>query len=116
VNYDYRRRNYFLPHGCKNLIDALKFDAFNHAEDIALIHKGEQGNEYTIKFKMPGLRTENIEIIAEGRNLRVSRQLSNKLVRRQIIVEIPLGYEIAKARAKYIKDTLHISIPKRRIA
>jgi HSP20 family molecular chaperone IbpA len=114
VNYDYHRRNYFLPNGCKNLIDALKFDALNHKEDIALIHKGEQENEFIMKFKMPGLRTENIEIIAEGRHLRVAR--SNKLGRRQIIVEIPLGYEIAKARAKYIKDTLHISIPKRRTA
>ena len=116
MNYDYSRRNYFLPPGCKNLIDALKFDATNHQEKIALIHKGEQRNEFIMKFKMPGLRKENIEIIAEGRHLRIARQLSNKLGRRQIIVEIPLGYEIAKARAKYIKDTLHISIPKRRIA
>ena len=116
MNYDYSRRNYLLPPGCKNLIDALKFDAINHAENIALIHKREQRNEFIMKFKMPGLRKENIEIIAEGRHLRIARQLSNKPGQRQIIVEIPLGYEIAKARAKYIKDTLHISIPKRRIA
>jgi HSP20 family molecular chaperone IbpA len=111
VNYDYRRRNYFLPNGCKDLIDAI-----NYTEDIALIHAGEQENEFTMKFKMPGLRTEDIEIIVEGRHLRVAHQLSNNLGQRQIIVEIPLGYEIAKARAKYIKDTLHIFIPKRRTA
>jgi HSP20 family molecular chaperone IbpA len=98
-----RNVEYLLPPGCKDLIDAI-----NCVEDIVLVHAGEQENEFVIKFKLSGLQKENIEILVEGRHLRVAHRLSNS----QRVIEVPPSYEIARARAMCVQDTLRIFVPK----
>ena len=53
MNYDYGKRGYLLPKGCKDLIDVSKAESF------------------TVTARLPKLRREHIEITVEGSSARV---------------------------------------------
>jgi HSP20 family molecular chaperone IbpA len=101
VNYDYHNRGYLLPPGCKDLIDAM-----NYVEDIVLVQVGEHENKFIIEFKLSGLQRGNIEIVVEGRHVRVGQHPHES------VIEVPPGYEITRAKAACFKSILRIFIPK----
>ncbi len=93
MNYDYSKRGYLLPHGCKDLIDTL----------------GQEGGEdFVIRVHLPNVSAATLMITVEGRSIRISgTQKSSGTT----VFEVPVGYDIAKARASYVKDELRIVIP-----
>jgi HSP20 family molecular chaperone IbpA len=106
MDFDYTRRGYLLPPGCKNLIDVINPDGDIKLEVVA------QNDGLVITARLPNLRRDSIEINVEGRQVRIVRKLSGGQAPLKGLMEVPAGYELAKARATYIKDTLRIFIPK----
>lgn len=103
MDYNYSKRGYLLPIGCKDLIDTIDINP----SDII-----KQDNGLMLIFKMPGLRSENIEIVVERSHLRIIRKFSGSQASPESTLEVPIGYDITRAHATYIKDTLRIFIPK----
>ena len=93
VNYDYSKRSYLLPHGCKDLIDTL----------------GQEGGEnFVIRVHLPDVSAATMMITVEARSIRISGPQKSS----ETVFEVPVGYDIAKARASYLEDELRIVIPK----
>ena len=93
MNYDYSKRGYLLPHGCKDLVDTL----------------GQEGGEnFVIRVHLPAVSTATLMITVEGRSIRILGTQKGG----ETVFEVPVGYDIAKARANYLMDELQIVIPK----
>ena len=61
---------------------------------------------------LPGLRSEDLEISAEANTLRIIVKQAAKNLKYERKIEVPCGFAIEKARAVYMEDKLHITVPK----
>jgi HSP20 family molecular chaperone IbpA len=61
---------------------------------------------FIVTAQLPELRRGDIEIKVEGKSLRIIGKQSSSQV------EIPPGYELARALATYLKGQLRIVVPK----
>jgi hypothetical protein len=112
VNYNYHKRDYLLPPGCKDLIDALKGFKEDGAADISVFEIKRQADGFIVTFKLADLRAGDIDIVIEGRNLRIFCKASGGGPPKESVMVVPPDYDMAKALATYIDDTLRIFIPK----
>jgi HSP20 family molecular chaperone IbpA len=96
VDYDYSKRGYLLPDGCKDLFDVIQ----------------PKKNFFFVTIPLPGLTSADLEIFAEGNMLRIIVKQSAKKVQYERKIQVPGGFEIEKARAVCLEDVLHITVPK----
>jgi HSP20 family molecular chaperone IbpA len=76
-------------------------------------YENEQTAEnFVVTTRLPGLRHGDIEIKVEGRSLRIIGKQSSSKVPIESVIEIPSGYELARALATYLKGQLRIVVPK----
>jgi HSP20 family protein len=82
-------------------------------------------NGLVIKVELAGMRSENLEITAEGNRLRISgnrpdgcRAAKCSFLVMEInygpfesILEVPPGYELSQAKAAYLNGFLRIDVP-----
>jgi hypothetical protein len=95
MDYDYSKRGYLLPEGCKDLVDVI--------QPKTAITK--RGFEITVRLSVP--KCSDVQIIAEGSTLRI---ITNQWSSRTI--EVPGAYPLAGAQAMYLKGRLRIVVPK----
>ena len=107
MDYNYGKRGYLLPPGCKDLIDVGA-----PLGDLEFVETITQDDGLVITARWPNLRSDHIEIEIQGRRLRVTLKLSDGQAPRKDALEIPASYDITRARATCVKDTLRIFIPK----
>ena len=112
MDYSYHNRGYLLPHGCKDLIDTLKGSDKNKVSDISLFEIKRQADGFIMTFKLADLRAGDIDIVVEGRNLRIFCKASGGGPPKERVMVIPRDYDVARALATYVDDTLRIFIPK----
>ena len=94
VNYDYSKRGYLLPHGCKDLIDTI----------------GPAGDQdFVLRVRLPDVPAAALIITVKGRSLRISGGSKDSF---ESVFEIPVGYDIAQARATFVQGELRIVCPK----
>lgn len=110
MDFDYDRRDYLLPSGCKDLIDAI--NPFNPIGDIEHINVVKQGDGLLITLQWPNLKKNGGGVLVEGKQLLITLKSLDNQVSRQRMMDVPADYELARASATYIKDTLRIFIPK----
>lgn len=110
MDYDYSKRGYLLPDGCKDLMDVIHLDGDNSPTDASPIDVIPQEDGLMVILQLPGHRNSSIEIIVEGSHLSVCHKLPNG--HSSSTLAVPPSYELARAHATYIKDTLRIFIPK----
>jgi HSP20 family molecular chaperone IbpA len=96
VDFDYSKRGFLLPDGCKDLIDVIQ----------------PKKNFFFVTIPLPGLRSADLEIFAEANSLRIIVRQAAKNLKHERTVEVPGGFAIEKARAVYMEDKLHIVVPK----
>jgi hypothetical protein len=105
MDYDYSRRGYLLPEGCKELIDV-----FN--QNMAVTQLGfaitERGFEVTARGHALG--RGNLEITAEGGQARIIGKRPDG--RSLFTIPVPAGYDLTRAQATYINGELRILVPK----
>ena len=95
MNYDYSKRGYLLPEGCKDLVDVIR-------PKTAITKRG-----FVITVQLSVQKRSDVQIIAEGSTLRIiTRQWSSRTI------EVPGAYPLTGARAMYLKDRLRIVVPK----
>src|SRR5258707_774479 len=104
MNDDYSKRGYLLPKGCKDLIDVLKSEA--PAGPDFKTRASEGG--FLITGHLAGLRSGDLEVIVEGRSLRISGKHSGTLQPFERVIDVPIGYDIAQANAGYLNGELRI--------
>jgi HSP20 family molecular chaperone IbpA len=100
VDYDYSKRGYLLPIGCKDLIDVIQ------------PKKGIARDYFFVTIQLPGLKNADIQIWVEGNTLRIIAKAAAGNAQCERKIEVPTGFEIAKTRAIYLKDRLCITVPK----
>lgn len=107
MDFDYRKRGYLLPNGCKDLIDVDK----QTAAEVVVTQVLATKNNFIVTARLPELRQQELEILTDGRFLRIvghpggSPPFEN-------VVEVPHGYLVEAARAVYIMGNLRIVVPK----
>lgn len=106
MDFHYSNRNYLLPKGCKDLIDAIHIPRQINAD----ISKREDG--VIFKFKVTELRDADAEIVIEGRHLRIIEKCADK-TRREKILYVSRAYDLDKALTTYTEDEVRIFVPKR---
>jgi HSP20 family molecular chaperone IbpA len=95
MDYDYSKRSYLLPEGCKDLVDVIQ-------PKTAITEFG-----FVVTARLPELQNTDIKITAEGNTLRiVTKQGGSRTV------EVPSNYALAKAQAIYLHGRLSIVVPK----
>ena len=95
MDYDYSKRGYLLPEGCKDLADVIR--------PKAVITKGR----FEVTVRLAVQNCLDIQIIAESNTLRIiTRQCGSRTI------EVPGAYLLAGARAVYFKGRLRIVVPK----
>jgi hypothetical protein len=109
MHFDCTRRDYLLPPGCKDLIDAI--NPFNPVGDIEHINVVKQGDGLMLTLKWPNLTSSSLEIVVEGRQLSIARRALYNQVSRKGVMDVPADYDLARASATYIDDTLRIFVP-----
>lgn len=100
MDYDYSKRGYLLPDGCKDLIDVFR------------PKKGKKGDFFFVTIRLPGLQSPDIKIFLEGNTLRIVVKQPASKAQYERKIEVPNGFVIAKSRAIYLKDRLCITVPK----
>jgi hypothetical protein len=124
MEHSYSNRNYLLPKGCKDLIDAIHLPREINADVV----KREDG--IIFKFKVADLREADADIVFEGRHLRI---IAHKKTRNQKvayihtdcgwkkrlpvgvphrILYVPTGHDLSKALTTYTEDEVRIFVPK----
>lgn len=109
VDYDYSKRGYLLPEGCKDLTDVINPSSVIGMESVDVVWRD---GGLLITAKWPNLRSEGIEIAVEGRRLRVVHRTTGNQISHEYVMEVPAGCDLSRASATYVKDTLRIFIPK----
>jgi HSP20 family molecular chaperone IbpA len=102
VDYDYSKRGYLLPDGCKDLIDVVRPPKV----DIT------KGDFFIMRIQLPGLENADVKIFVEANTLRVIAKQAGGHAQYESKVEVPNGFALAKARAMYLEGQLHIIVPK----
>jgi len=108
MNYDYSKRGYLLPEGCKDLIDVSEPKPPIVPDfKIVVTEKG-----LLIQAQLPQLQTGAVVIAVEERKLRLAGKHSQSLVPFEGTVEVPEGFDLTRAEATYFSGELRIVIPK----
>jgi len=94
VNFDYSKRGYLLPHGCKDLIDVIG---------------QESGDQFVWRIHLPEVASASLIVTVEGRSIRISGKGQKPF---ETVFEVPMGYDIIQAWATCLNDELRITIPK----
>jgi HSP20 family molecular chaperone IbpA len=100
MDFDYSKRGYLLPEGCKDLIDAIQ-------PNTAITERG-----FVVTEQLPERQSIDIEIRVEGSILRITAKQFGSHAPFESTIEVPSGFVIAQASATYILDELRIVIPK----
>lgn len=112
MEYDYRKRGYVLPDGCKDLIDATEPKPTPTEPGFVLERTTITDQGFIAACRLPELQGRNIDIAVEGSTLRISGGPPNSDVPFVGRIEVPVGYAIARARAIYFRGALRIVVPK----
>jgi HSP20 family molecular chaperone IbpA len=107
MHHDHSKRGHLLPPGSKDLIDVPV-----PLGNLEFVQTVTQDDGLAITAKWPNLKSDHIEIAIEGRQLRIALKQSHGQAPRKGAMEIPVSYDLTRARATCIKDTLRIFIPK----
>ena len=99
MDYDYSKRSYLLPDGCKDLIDAIQPNA-------AITERG-----FVVTVQLPGRQSADIEIRVEGSILRISAKQVGSHPAFDNSFQVPSGYVVADTRATYLHGRLRIVVP-----
>jgi HSP20 family molecular chaperone IbpA len=109
VDYDYSKRSYLLPAGCKDLIDVLnlaqKFSATGRSFKVDFTDRGME-----ISAKLNGLRNWNLEITVENDVLRVAGNDPKNPF--ESVFCVPPGFNPARASGAFSHGELRIIVPK----
>lgn len=112
MDYDYSKRGYLLPEGCKDLIDVIQSPGWPKAGGILPSKLVEYKDSLVATLALPENIIGNIKIFVNGQQLRiVPRSLASKALFERVI-DVPAGYNPAAARAFYVNGVLRIVIPK----
>lgn len=112
MHFDYSKRDYLLPAGCKDLIDAIHYSERPDSVKIGPADIAPGQNDLIVTLKFPEAHIGNIDIFVEGQQIRIiPRALPNHPMA-QRVVDTPAGYNPAAARAVYLGGVLRIVIPK----
>jgi HSP20 family molecular chaperone IbpA len=104
VDYDYSKRGYLLPDGCKDLIDVIQPKKDVNPRDF-----------FFVTIHLPGLENADAKILVEGNTIWVvAEHESGAPYKRKI--EVPSGFVAAKARAIYLNNRFYITVPKAQAA
>jgi len=113
VDYDYTKRGYLLPAGCKDLIDVLNLQQkASHTPTVPDFKVVFTDKGWEASARLPQLRSEDLVITAEGNALRVAGREPDGTGRFEAIIHVPLGYDITHALAVYANGELRIVVPK----
>lgn len=112
VNYDYNKRDYLLPTGCKDLIDVIQSSGQPNAGGILQSKIVEHKDSLVATLELPEKIIGNIEIIVEGQQLRIIPGSLTTQALFERVIEVPAGYNPTAARAVYVNGALRILIPK----
>jgi hypothetical protein len=103
--YGHSNRDYLLPKGCKDLIDAIHLPFEIQAEVTT------QKEGIIFRFKVSDLRDADADIVIEGRHLRIIEKSTDKVPRHKVLY-VPIGYNLSKALTTYTEDEVRIFVPK----
>jgi len=128
MEYSYSNRNYLLPKGCKDLIDAIHMPREIKADIV------RRKDGIIFKFKVADLRQADAEIVFEGSHLCINEKSSDKAGRQkfpydpigfdlkrkgprrddsgQRVLSVPAGYDLTKALTTYTEDEVRIFVPR----
>jgi HSP20 family molecular chaperone IbpA len=101
MDYDYSKRGYLLPEGCKDLVDLIqpKTTITAHA--------------FVVTVRLPDLRNKDIDVTVEGNTLRIVTKQGGSHRPFESVVDVPADFALADARATYFQGLLRIVVPKR---
>ena len=95
MDYDYGKRTYLLPEGCKDLAEVIQ-------PKTAVTERG-----FEIMAQLAVQKISEIQILADRSTLQiVTRRCGSRTI------EIPGAYPLAGARATYFNGRLQILVPK----
>lgn len=103
--YGHSNRDYLLPKGCKDLIDAIHLP-FDIEADITRQKEG-----IIFRFKVSDLREADAEIVIEGRHLRIIEKSHDKSCHHKVLY-VPMGYDLSKALTTYTEVEVRIFVPR----
>lgn len=106
MDYGYGNRNYLLPKGCKDLIDAIHLPP----EISADVTRKQEG--IIFRFKVADLRRVDADIHFEQNYLRIVLHSSHAPNQREKLFPVPAGYNLAKALTTYTEDEVRIFVPR----
>jgi hypothetical protein len=114
MDYGYSNRNYLLPKGCKDLIDAIHMP--RQIEHVITMQEGG----IIFKFKVADLRRMDADVRFEQSCLRIIFNSPNGQAsygsfvqdRHETLIGVPSGYNLAKALTTYTEDEMRIFVPK----
>jgi HSP20 family molecular chaperone IbpA len=131
VDFENFERGYLLPHGDKDIqvhksagggpehgfqAQELAAKVAEFGSELFVLKasamEGEDG--FVITARLPELRSGDIEITVEGRDLRIVVKLPGAQfpIKSVSVTKVPVRYAVAAARASYVKGQLRIVIPK----
>ena len=100
MDYDYNKRGYLLPEGCKDLVDVIQ-------PKTTITERG-----FVVTAQLPELQSTEIEITVEGSTLRIVAKQTNSHPPFERMIDVPSDYSVADARATYSQGQLRIVVPK----
>jgi len=103
--YGHSNRDYLLPKGCKDLIDAIHLP-FEIEANVTTQREG-----IIFRFKVSDLREADAEIVIEGRHLRIIEKSADKSFHHKVLY-VPMGYDLSKALTAYTEDEVRIFVPR----
>jgi HSP20 family molecular chaperone IbpA len=106
MDYDYSKRGFLLPDGCKDLIDVSK-------QKMPITTKiAATASDFTVTARLPELGSGDLEIIVDGRSLRIVSKLPGSQDPFESVIVVAPSYDVADARATYFNGQLRIVVPK----
>jgi len=107
MDHDYSKRDYLLPPGCKDLVDAINYPAQSVPAKTS-----HYQNSLLATIHVPEQHVENIAIVADKQQLRIYPKSLDGDPWCERVIDVPAGYNPANAKATYFEGALHILIPK----
>jgi len=99
MDYDYTRRSYLLPEGCKDLFDVI-------ATRVTVSDR-----RLTIKAILPEAHKDEVEITVVERTVRIRRKPCKENAAFESDTEVPPEYDLSKASPSYCNGASRVCIP-----
>jgi len=74
---------------------------------VMVTERGWEASAY-----IPGLGSGDLEVTLEGSRLRIIGKQSDSAHQFEHIIEVPTGFDEAKAQANYVRSELRVVVPK----